>query len=211
MALSLTFSNVTVYNPTFSFQEVKANFRRLNNSYMSTGPVPDWPWYWYGCIVDDTRNCTAACQDASMIFKSPYTFGNCMVLAALQNTSLNEDGSLLLPYIDHSVKRYSSAPNANVTLTNAFDFGQAFAVPFAPSALTEISKTVQQVMQGCFSEYCNMTSKYPGSPRSFRYCAGVFRPYGSSVFFPDICGGYSAPLNQDIGGIGVSLPLTPCR
>ena len=198
--MALYFTNSTTNDPTFSYQDAVPEFM-INHMHVDT-----WTWYWQGCIVGNARNCNAACQDPSLAFGSPFTLANCMLLSAFRNISVYEDGSLYLPlylpYTGYALD--SSVPHEmNLTIRQIPEYSQAFAVSFAPKTANNVSRTVQKVIQDCFAEYCETSSACAQYTLPGTNCMRSFGTDQDSLCFPDICNFYSAPLNQDIGGIGV--------
>ena len=87
---------------------------------------------WEGCTINETtlRNCTAACQDPTLVFASTSTLQNCMVLSKLDSSKLDSTNNLT-PHALNLLDRYS----INVTKTE----------------FQEFNKTIQN----CFTMYCN--------------------------------------------------------
>ena len=132
-----------------------------------------------GCVVDGIVNCTAACQDVNQIFADPYTLQNCMVMASI--------GILI-------------AIEANVTLDgSATAFAEDFVIQIDQPNYGSLASSVNQTIQDCLYQYLD---KYPGYDTD-----QMWAQYGSMVLnltqFPSVCDNVLAPLNADVGGIGV--------
>ncbi len=160
---------------TFSFQDALSTYGGYSRSTNLSGTL-----FHSGCVIDLIPNCTAACQDVNHIFADPYTLQNCMVMASLQQ-SLIGDSDILLD---------------GLTLPLANDFSIKVDDPNFQS----LAKEVNQTTQDCLHQYLGTADFDRWGPW---YTGGTQHPGPYDMSFPDICGNASAPLNADIGGIGV--------
>lgn len=163
---------------TFSIEEALGNYSSLGTLFES------------GCLVNGISNCTAACQDPNLIFASPYTLQNCMVMVALGNTTVSYYNMTLSDPVIANASKLSIYPKS--------------------SDYSSLISTVNQTIEKCFTQYCNQS---PGgcpisgdgpvcqwfSAREIDGSSLVT----SDICFPNICGNVPAQLNADIGGIGV--------
>ena len=191
--VAIDLQNLSNTSPTYGFQSALFSFLGVDPDaqYSNTsGPR----LYWEGCKHDTTynatRNCTAACLDASLLFQSPFTVQNCMVLSQLGPSIQLTDSA------QEVVKEYSVDPSDTGLFAN-------------------INHTLQQ----CFTQYCSMSSENCG-PRSSFYTGvwdnpwysplitingSICSQYTGGLCFSNVCSNIEAPLNADIGGIGVLL------
>ena len=161
---------------------------------------------WEGCTINGTalRNCTAACQDPSLVFAATSTLQNCMVLSTLNSTTnLNE--------------------NTRGLLSN-------YSIDVAHTDFHNFHNTIQD----CFMAYCsansNCSNPYFGdfkakdqellpsiySTSDYYTCydinSDISDPYSGSFYsnscYINVCTNITSTLNSDVGGIGVcSLSL----
>ena len=151
----------------------------------------------HGCLVNDTLNCTAACQNSSLIFANPYTMQNCMVLASLGPTMPYPDGSL--------IRRNRKLDSGSVTVLT--DFSIHLGDPQFPSLASDVNKTIsdclQQYRDRNYVPYSNVDyscSIFDNIPSVH----GDTYDHANDYCYPDICM-WNGPshLNPDIVGIGV--------
>ena len=179
-------------NPVFSFQNALDTYS--GNMYFPDTPVDAFgspTFLAAGCLVNNTRNCTAACTDASLIFADPYTMQNCMVMASLVllvSRAKSFDGAL--------------SPD---TLATAANFSIDLADSKLPNMLSSINKTISdclvQFSGKGFNSYAGLQMScspwcHTALENSFNDCS--YYCYG------DICPRRkSGSVNPDVDGIGV--------
>ena len=205
--MSVISLNQSSYNsPTYSFGDVLSDF---GNGYDRSGSYEEYPpaiLFSAGCLVDNEKlNCTAACQDPSLIFTNPYTLQNCMVLASLGPTKLNANGSLTLFNQSLSPLSVEVANNFSVDLTDP--------------DLPKLSSIVNATISNCLQQYCGISQGCDTHvPMCSRLESLALRglDYGGAGWYcySDICqsNGINS-YNPDIGGIGVWGPISlnhPC-
>ena len=197
MAVSLS-----VYPDMYNMYDVVAN---PNYDFLEDSEH-ELSFYGHGCHSEDekSKNCTAACTNATLVFGSPDTFQNC----------------ILYPSIYYLVSNNSLA-DGSLANANKFDIGKA-----------NITSNISTILSKCFSSYCNVTSScvttlidgsfnlsdpesYFDSSESyfdndawyFTYLEGADNI--NQAYLDTICGGnVSATLDPDIGGIGVASAKT---
>ncbi len=178
------------YSPTFSFEDAIDAY--------DSGPdeAGSGVLYSHGCLVnnDNTPNCTAACQNPSLVFANLYTMQNCMVLASLGPTKPYANGSLIR-------RNHTISPHSETLLS---DFSIHLRDPQFPSLASDVNTMISD----CLQQYCNRNN----NSCSPAYFCNVFdinlesSSYNDTgdYCYPYICDGYqSSHLNPDIGGIGV--------
>ncbi len=187
-------AHLSYTSPTFNFESALYAFSDL---YVAPGIEVDGSIFFSaGCLVKNTSNCTAACQNASLIFTNPYTMQNCMVLASLGRTEFDSTGSLT-PLQNHTFSPHS--------VTIAKNFSIDLADPGFPSSALRVNKTISE----CLQQYCNNENGCLDGDGYYGYCSAsnYTAANGShigSYCYPDICpDNGSSSLNPDIGGIGV--------
>lgn len=155
--------------------------------------------YTQGCNDIEPQNCTTACQDPAQIFKSPYTLQNCMVLSALAPSNWMQRDDTSLDW---------TQPLSDEAEELAIDFAINTTSPDFPSLASNVTKTIT----GCFEKF-----KGPSANNQQAGYVMVFQPWyypGDNEGFLGInvtdaplystgCP-FEVPLNEDIGGIGVS-------
>lgn len=135
-----------------------------------------------GCSVDHKLDCSIACLDPDQVFANPYTLGNCVVLAAI-----GELGPFLKTYFNtlgFDDKGISIARDFSITLDD-------------PGFLNFTTRVIETIID-CPSQYCAVRTG----------CSMYSKPDCQS-FLPDVtdvCAAVVAPVNADIGGIGVKSP-----
>lgn len=140
-------------------------------------------------------NCTAACQDPEQIFGNPFTLHNCMVMASLSPQILD-------------IMTLSS-----MSLSTA----QSLGIYPTASSFPALASNISQSIHDCVSQYCNLSSHWgPGCSKFHGLDCQWYRspivgyndePGGHDLCFSPaggLCDAHVAPLNADIGGIGVS-------
>lgn len=155
--------------------------------------------YTHGCNDIEPRNCTTACQDPAQIFKSPYTLQNCMVLSALapSNWAQRNDTSLALSNWTQPL----SAEALGITI----EFGIDTTSPEFPSLASNVTKTIKE----CFDDYNNnleiaQQDGYNISFSPWYDYEAIFETNVTGVPYYNIICPFEVPVNEDIGGIGVS-------
>ena len=130
-----------------------------------------------GCNAD----CHTACQDPNQLFANPYTFQNCLVLIAL--AALGPGPGL------PQTRQNGSYVGDQATYNTA----REFAIDLIDPNFLSLASHVNDTIQSCFQQYCDSSPFCP--PSSISTC---YETQGN------VCGSVVAPLNADIGGIGVS-------
>ena len=195
--LPLYLSNSSSVPSSYGVQNAMASFQYSGFA----GVAYDNPYgsdlNWEGCIINGTalRNCTAACQDPSLVFASTSTLQNCMVLSTL---------SILEPIT------YPTPDTLNIL--------DGYSIDVANTDFNLFDNTIQK----CFLAYCRANSNC-GIPHFDDINANAhdeiaydypFDNYFTCAFstadscFTDVCNNITSALNLDVGGIGVcSLSL----
>ena len=193
ITMSLIDLTQSSYNtPTFSFEDALYAFTDGYDPSAFESTYPSIILFSAGCLVNSSSsNCTAACQDPSLIFTNPYTLQNCMVLASLGPTKPNANGSLTL--YDHLLSPLSAEVASNFSI-----------YPTDPN-FAKLSSDVNETISECLQQYCdisrNCVTQAPACSvlgdnlsynQTYQYC------------YTDICQpDKSISLDPDIGGIGV--------
>lgn len=174
---------------TFSFQDALSTYKEgLWTRFRPSDPYEGGPVVLYsaGCNVNNSRNCTAACQDSASIFANPYTIQNCMVLASLGQIQSNANDSL--------------------TLQNSVTTANNFSIDLTDPDFARLADNVNRTISECLQQYCGHVSGcYPGF-QSCEFSASSGDPGfdPSGYCYTDICNAYGQnTLNPDIAGIGV--------
>ena len=206
--LQLTSSSYS--SNTFSIQNAAVAFAQPPTPFSD----PTSTLYTQGCNIQETRNCTIACQDPTQIFMSPYTLQNCMVLSILAPSNWmqpNEPASPLSSW---------TQPLSTGALAIAIEFGINATSRDFPSLAFNVSQTIN----GCLEQYClynqncrtNVTVQdninatlVPFRPWYWKYTGYdsvslIKSPVGYNMTCP-----FGSALNPDIGGIGVSHGYAP--
>ena len=141
MMVAMDLQNLSNTSPTYGFENAIFSFLGVDpDTHYSNTSGPRL--YWEGCKHDTTynatRNCTAACQDPSLLFQSPFTIQNCMVLSQLgpsvqltvsaqevvQEYSIDPSDTALFANINHTLQQcftqYCSTSSGNCNFTSAF-------------------------------------------------------------------------------------------
>lgn len=140
-----------------------------------------------GCAVDNIVNCTAACQDPSIVFADAYTLQNCMVVAALSTSALN-----------------------NITIdSTGLRIARDFAIDPRALSFPASASSINQSIHNCFEQYCTLNGLiFTGEDDLYcpRYSASnSFHSLDSPhLCYENFCNSVMVPLNADISGIGVS-------
>ena len=187
----VTNSSLNITPSTFSFQDA---LNPVPNAHLPEG------YYGYssppflfenGCLQDDgSQDCTASCQNETMMFGSLDTLHNCMVYPTVADLYARNNLS------DKSLPDHYNIQKAKVNST----------------LYTNITTKVQRCLidycneiPGCTEglEYWNTNSKFdsPGNLTSTFYLYSTDESY--SRF--DLCAYIPGSFNPDIGGIGVRL------
>ena len=173
-------------SPLFSIQDALLTYSGLN------GADPDLyvpnpgsgTLFRSGCVVDGILNCTAACQDVNQIFADPHTFQNCMVMASLnglyQNATLDGSSTAL-----------------------AEDFSIHVDQPSFQSLANLVNQTIQDCLYQYLSEYSSLYPDGIDNWSPWYYIKAPFVSESAYLGFPSVCDNLLAPLNADVGGIGV--------
>lgn len=179
-------------NPIFSFQNALDTYSG-NMFFPDTAAVASGKptFLAAGCLVNNTRNCTAACADASLIFADPYTMQNCMVMASLV---------MLM-----SRAEFWDEPLSPDSLATAANFSIDLADSKLPNILSSINKTISdclvQFSGKGFNSYASLQmscSPWCYTPLANLYSVCSYYCYG------DICPRRkSGSVNPDVDGIGV--------
>ena len=158
-------------------------------SYGTSGTL-----YTRGCNENGVTslNCSSACQDPSQIFSNPYTLQNCMVLSALASNGLTQ--------------------GANFTETSV-NIASTFAIDVMDHDFPSLARNVTRTIQGCLNEYYDPQDyNEPQNDDYYNFFPWYYRAYSGPVYptnttgVPEYsinCSTQEAPLNADIGGIGV--------
>ena len=165
------------FRSTFSVQNA---LQACNGGTYGDGDSTDRRYltlYDEGCNSD----CPTACQDPNQLFANPHTLHNCLVLVAL--AALGPGPS--------QTRQNGSYVGDGAT----YDTAQEFSIDLADPDFLSLASHVSDIIQSCFQQYCDTSPYCP--PSSISNC------YNSQG---NICGSVVAPLNADIGGIGVSKP-----
>lgn len=174
------------FGPTFSFQNAlnACDVGILNDTVVTI--VTRATLYESGCIVNNTLDCSTACQDANHIFASPYTLQNCIVIVAFGKLSMVSNGSYGIE-------------------GDAMAIAREFSIDFNDPDFHIMARKASQIVQGCIGQYCETTPGCHTPGGIFGY--GDNNNYSCQDFayaFDGICDGVVvASLNADIGGIGV--------
>ena len=191
---SVTNSTLNTSQSTFSFQDALS----LSgvNAYDSYGYYDSYPYppflFQNGCShPDGTRNCTASCQDKSLVFGSLDTLHNCMVYPTVADL-------------------YAKSNLSNHTLPESYNIQKA-------EVNTPVSINITTTIKDCLIDYCNATpgcteglkiydmeslESSPSNITSNFYFYNYNSSYDSHPTF-DFCEYVPRSLNPDIGGIGV--------
>ena len=171
------------HSPAFDFESALQGSHFLEHPHRSGIEL-----YTHGCIVNNTTNCTAACQDASMIFSNPYTMHNCMVLALLGPTNSSSNGSLIS-------QNQTLSPDSMKVLTN-------FSIQSGDRQFPSLVFHVNETISNCIKQSCEMEKNCDVD--YFHSCSSLYDLQKWGYCYPDICY-WNEPthFNPDIGGIGV--------
>ena len=157
--------------------------------------------YTQGCNVIGSRDCATACQDPAQIFMSPYTLQNCMVLSVLAPSNWLQPNETTSPLSNWT------QPLSTEAIGIATEFGIDTTSPDFPSLASNVSQTMHE----CFVEYYNANTQQDGYNNAFLpwyLTSTALFPINETKIIPapiyTITCPFEAPLNQDIGGIGVS-------
>ena len=158
--------------------------------------------YTHGCNDIEPRNCTTACQDPAQVFKSPYTLQNCMVLSALAPSNWAQPNDTFLAPSNWT--QPLSAEALGITI----EFGIDTMSPDFPSLASDVTRTIED----CFGEFNDSlaNSQQNGYEILFQpwyYTADNEEFIGTNVIgapLYNITCQFEVPVNEDIGGIGVS-------
>ncbi len=175
---AIELSSSSSSSPTFGIQSAADAY-----SYQSSGTL-----YTQGCNVNDSlggRDCSIACQDPSLIFASPYTLQNCMVLSALA---------------PNVTKIYLGGANLSLS---SIEIASQFAINPTEPGFQSLASNVTQTIKGCVEEaqpgtqhgYFELLLWYSTSTYGFNDTGAPFYNFS--------CPYEAEPLNADIGGIGV--------
>ena len=169
-------------NPSFSVQEA---FQACPLSLSQTSGLDGdssiyRTLYKGGCVVNGKRDCLAACQDPDHIFANPYTLQNCMVLLVV---AANEQEWWLID------------GNASSAVTETLAIALDFSIDLGNNDTKSFAANVNKIIGSCYQRYCDISRPCPSFDITSLRC---------NEFGAIICETVKAPLNADIGGIGVS-------
>lgn len=141
---------------------------------------PTFNLYDNGCIVNHTLDCSIACLDADLIFASPYTLQNCLVMVALEE---------LLALKDPTIGVESRAVLHD------------FSIDLEAPPFRSLAADVVQIVQNCLGQFCETIPRCDSAVDKHYdyYCYGGLSA-GPRHSFDGVCASVVAPLN---GGIGV--------
>ena len=196
----------------FSVQDALSTYSSFNSTYLPSAEHGSGTLFRSGCVVDGILNCTAACQDVNQIFADPHTLQNCMVMASI---SLYNSGVIL---------------DGNSTAL-AEDFSIYVDQPDFQSLASRVNQTIQDCLYQYLEKYpsSNPGGMNTWQPDDIEETWGVEetggldeKEYGiwtwgpwyydspsnvtttnAYIGFPSVCNNILAPLNADVGGIGV--------
>ena len=168
---------------TYSGGTYSSTYSGYSNSEFTIGTISDLgTLFRNGCVVDGILNCTAACQDVNRVFADPHTFQNCMVVASL------------------------AVLGSNVTLdANSTALVQDFSIHIDEPDFQSLASGVNQSIQDCLQQYLGKSPGYFQQVWPWYQVGDGSEPVNIPRF-PDICSNLIAPLNADVGGIGVPNP-----
>ena len=171
-------------SPLFSVQDALSTYSGFNSTYLPSAEQGSGILFRSGCVVDGNLNCTAACQDVNQIFADPHIFQNCMVMASLTSfiSGVTLDGS---------------------STTLAEDFSIHVDQPSFPSLANRVNQTIQDCLHQYLDKYPLVNSNGMEYWLPWYYGFASYEPKYAYLGFPSVCNNLLAPLNADVGGIGV--------
>lgn len=176
--MSLILRSLASDNVLYSFQDAFTSFSNTTHDIHGSNVIT---LFSSGCLVGNGfRDCSAVCQDPSLIFENTATLHNCLHYPSIVQ-AVSEQA------LDHG--------NATV----ARDYG-IFAAN--ASGATSAANAIQQ----CLTDYASSTPK--ASQYSLDLCSGSTPSLCYS--HTNICESVYAPVIEDIAGIGASVvsPVT---
>ena len=179
--MSLNLKSLASTPSIYTFQDAILSFEKtgLNSISQSLALFTD------GCVQNNgSRDCSIACQNATLVFGSMPTLHNCLlypiIATALLDGNFDGESAKLAAYHGISVENASAA---NETVAN---------------------------IQQCLSDYCTSTPSCSksGTGQNIQsvpptVCDG--RPNGTCYNHTNICQSVYAPVIDDIAGVGVGL------
>lgn len=180
-----TFSTLGITLATYSLQD--ALFPDSDQSMLSY--TYDYSAYLFADAcrqADGSTNCTASCNDTSLMFENLETLHNCMVFPQVAAHHYNNN---LTARAQRLVEGLEIEPMKNTS---------------------DLSRAVMSHVQSCLTDYCatitGCREQYADENPSPYLNASYwdFNDQGEELV-EYICGYFSAQVNSDIGGIGVQI------
>ena len=168
-----------------SFSSPAFGIQSAGDAFRSSGTL-----YTQGCNVNNSLDCSIACQDPSLIFSNPYTLQNCMVLSALAP----------------NVTKHYYLGGANLSVRSV-EIASKFAINLTSPGFQSLASNMTQTIQGCLEDAQSGTQEgadaYLDSVPWYNASDYSLNVSQSALLYNLSCPYETEPLNADIGGIGV--------